>query len=146
MSNWDGRFLGLAQYIARWSKDPSTKCGAVIVDPERRVVSIGFNGFARGVEDLDVRLGDRATKYKMMVHCEVNAILFAAKDTKGCTLYTWPFQSCAPCAAIVIQAGITRCVAPTAPSGLQERWGDDLLLAQEMFREAQVELRNVELP
>lgn len=140
VSAWDRRFLGLARHVAAWSKDPSTKTGAVIVDSQNRVVSLGYNGLPRGVADTDARLRDRATKYKMIVHCERNAILFARQPLTGCTLYTWPFQSCAPCAAMVIQSGITRCVAPAASPDLLSRWADDCDIAQQMFAEAGVVL------
>jgi dCMP deaminase len=140
MGEWDQRFLALAEHIAQWSKDPSTKTGAVIVDDKRRVVSVGYNGFPRGVIDTNARYDDRELKYKMIVHCERNAILFAPRSCDGCTLYTWPFMSCAPCAALVIQAGIKRCVAPPLPEHLKERWEDDLRTARWMFVEAGVEL------
>jgi dCMP deaminase len=122
---WDRRFLSLAEFIAKWSLDPSTKTGAVIVDPHRRVVSTGYNGFARGVGDHYERYADRDTKYKCVVHCEV---------------YTYPFSSCSRCAAVVIQSGIKRCVAPPLPPELAERWADDLEWAALQFREAGVEL------
>lgn len=48
LSKWDERFIELARLVATWSKDPSTKVGAVIVRPYRTVASVGFNGFARG--------------------------------------------------------------------------------------------------
>jgi dCMP deaminase len=137
---WDRRFLDLAKLVASWSKDPSTQTGAVIVDCRRRVVSCGYNGFARGVDDQSERYADRQTKYRMVVHCEVNAILFAGRPVAGCTLYTWPFASCAPCAAQVIQSGIVRCVAPVVPQELAERWATDLELARSMFAESGVVL------
>ena len=143
MSEWDRRFLTLAEHIANWSKDPSTKTGAVIVDDKRRIVSVGYNGFPRGVIDTPERYADRDLKYKMTVHCERNALLFAGRSCEGCTLYTWPFMSCAPCAAMVIQAGIARCVAPVLPDYLRERWAEDLKVARWMFCEAGVELIEV---
>lgn len=144
MTKWDKRFLDLAQHIAQWSKDPSTKTGAVIVDDKQRIVSVGFNGFPRGVDDSPERYLDRETKYKLIVHCERNALLFAERNVEGSTLYTWPFMSCSQCAAMVIQSGIKRCVAPVVPPHLWERWGVDMALAAQMFREAGVEL--VEVP
>jgi dCMP deaminase len=137
---WDLWFLGMARYVASASKDPSTKTGAVIIDAKRRIVSVGYNGFARGVDDDPARYADRETKYRMVVHAEVNAILFAGRSLDVCTLYTVPFQSCAPCAALVIQSGIKRCVAPPLSDELAQRWGRDVELAQQMFREAGVEL------
>jgi dCMP deaminase len=137
---WDCRFLGLAKFVAQWSYDPSTKTGAVIVDPDKRVVSVGYNGFPKGVSDDQERYANRDMKYKLIVHCERNAMLFAGRSMKGCTLYTYPFMSCSPCAAMVIQAGIVRCVAPEAEPEQQERWREDFDLAKLMFNEADVRL------
>jgi dCMP deaminase len=133
---WDLRFLELAEFIASWSKDPSTQTGAVIVD-DRSVVSVGFNGFARGVKDTPERLNNRELKYKLIVHCERNAILFAKRSLDKCTLYTWPFMSCAPCAALVIQSGIKRCVAPKSDN---PRWLADFKLTEMMYKEAGIQL------
>jgi len=133
---WDRRFLELAKHIASWSKDPSTQTGAVIVDQKGRIVSVGFNGLAQGVEDTPERLNNRDLKYKMFVHCERNAIIFARQSLEGCTLYTWPFMSCAACAAMVIQTGIKRVVAPYSENS---RWKDDFELATEQFKDAGVE-------
>jgi dCMP deaminase len=134
---WDRRFLELAKHIASWSKDPSTQTGAVIVDAKGRIVSVGFNGLAQGVDDLPERLNNRELKYKMFVHCERNAIIFARQSLEGCTLYTWPFMSCAACAAMVIQAGVKRIVAPYSEN---PRWKEDFELATEEFDEAGVKV------
>jgi dCMP deaminase len=137
---WDHRFLALARHVAGWSKDPSTQTGAVIVNSNRQIVSLGFNGLPRGLADTPERLHNRDLKYKLIVHCERNAILFAGRELRGTTLYTWPLASCSVCAAMVIQVGIARCVAPPVPAYLQERWGVDLALTREMFAEAGVQL------
>ena len=50
-TNWDNRFLDMAKLVSTWSKDPSTRVGAVIVDPSNRLVSVGYNGFPKGVTD-----------------------------------------------------------------------------------------------
>lgn len=140
IDKWDQRFLQLAKHIASWSKDPSTQTGAVIVAPDRSVVSVGYNGFARGVDDSPERYKNRELKYKLIVHCERNAILSAHRDLRYCTLYTWPFMSCSACAAMVIQTGITRCVAPPIPEHLLLRWADDMNLSRIQFEEACVTL------
>jgi dCMP deaminase len=136
MNHWGQRFLGLAQHIAGWSKDPSTKVGAVIADPDHRIVSVGFNGLARGVEDTDERLAVREQKYPRIVHAEMNAILFARRGLVGCTLYTWPLPPCAHCAGAIIQSGLSGVVSPQ-PS---ERWVESCSIAAEMFAEAGVTL------
>lgn len=140
-AKWDRRFLEMAKLVASWSKDPSTKTGAVVVGPDRDVISVGYNGFARGVDDSPERYNNRELKYKLVVHCERNAIIFADRwRLKGATLYTWPFMSCSVCANMVIQSGITRCVAPLLPDSLKERWGEELRLAQQQFKERGIPL------
>jgi dCMP deaminase len=136
VSKWDRRFLDLAAHVAEWSKDPSTRCGAVIVDDRRRVVSVGYNGFARGVRDDAARLADREVKYRLVAHAEVNAVLTAGRDLTGCTLYTHPFGTCDRCAAQVIQAGIRRVVSPYTDN---DRWAGGIALAALQYREAGVE-------
>lgn len=134
---WDIRFLQLAELVASWSKDPSTKCGSAVVRPDRTVASLGFNGFPRGVDDTDERLGNRETKLLYTVHAEANAILTAREPLNGCTLYVWPLQPCASCAAAIIQSGIGRVVCPHAPVA---RWSASFEEARKMFSEAEVQL------
>lgn len=138
VNDWDQRFLTLAQTVASWSKDPSTQVGAVIVDEDRRLVSVGFNGFAKHVGDNPERYADRDTKMCLIIHAELNAILFAKRSLVGCTLYTWPFPPCARCAGPIIQVGIRRCVAPAPPAQLAERWCNELEWAAVAFAEAGV--------
>jgi len=134
---WDKRFLELAQFISKWSLDPSTQTGAVIVDKDLRIISTGYNGLPKGVEDTKERLNNRELKYRLVVHCETNAILFARTSLVGCTLYTYPFMSCSTCTGLVIQSGIVRCVAPT---NTPERWKDNCEISKQMLKEAGVEL------
>lgn len=133
---WDQRFLELAQLVSTWSKDPSTKVGAVIAD-DRKIISVGYNGFPEGVLDTAERYYDRETKYKYMVHAERNALLFANTSVKGMTLYTYPFMPCSECAGMVIQAGIKR-VATLINKN--ERWKRSFKITQRMFGEAGVRL------
>ena len=137
---WDIRFLQLARLISGWSKDPSTKVGCTVVDEQRHIVSTGFNGFARGIEDSDERLDNRELKYKLIIHAEKNALIHAQRDLHGCTLYIWPMPPCSQCAAAIIQSGITRIVSVRPGSERLERWGKDILLADEMYEEAGVDL------
>lgn len=142
LSKWDQRFLELAEHIAEWSKDPSTKCGAVITKGNK-ITSLGFNGLASGIEDYAERLVNRDIKYKMVIHAEENAILFAKQNLEGCTIYLWPFPPCSNCAAKIIQTGIKRVIAPVASSDLIKRWGDSLKISANMYDEAGVEFVEV---
>jgi dCMP deaminase len=110
LKKWDQRFLGMAKHISGFSKDPSTQVGAIIVRPDLTIVSMGYNGFARGVKDHPDRYTNRDIKYEMVIHAEINAIISAKEDISGFTLFTYPFLPCSRCAAIVIQSGIKHVV------------------------------------
>lgn len=142
---WDRRFLHLAQHLAEWSKDPSTKVGCVVVGPAREIRSTGYNGLPRGIEDTNERLGDRELKYPLTVHAEANALLHASRigvGLKGCTVYvTWP--SCIRCAVSMIQVGITRVVWPKTV--IPERWATDFAWAHSILEEAEMIITEVVL-
>jgi dCMP deaminase len=139
---WDRRFLGLAAHIATWSKDPSTKCGAVIVRPDRTIASMGYNGFPRGVEDDPLLLENREEKYKRVVHAEMNALLFLREATDGLTLYTWPLPPCCRCAACLGQTSVRRVVSPRGSGPLWDR--HDVSLTRQLLIAARIELEEVD--
>ena len=142
-SKWDKRFLDLAAHVATWSKDPSTQVGCVIVNDNKKVVAMGYNGFPKGIADTDERLNDRPTKYKYVVHSEPNAFANAQGSVVGCTIYTYPFAPCAECMKLIITNGIKRVVYPAASDELRARWGERLDFAEELAREAGLELVEV---
>lgn len=144
---WDRRFLGVAEHVSQWSKDPSTRCGAVVVRPDRTIASLGYNGFPRGCSDEPELYRDRDLKYDRVVHAELNAILSAREPLRGYILYSWPpgqGPTCARCAAAVIQAGIARVVYVHAGgdtpfvSPFGERWLESQRRGLQMYDEARV--------
>lgn len=135
ISTWDKRFLKLAEHVSGWSKDPSTKVGAVIVDGDNRIVSCGYNGFPTKISDDPADYLDRDTKLKKVVHAEANAILFSQRSLKDCAIYLWPFMPCSNCAGQIIQSGITRVVAPVNSN---PKWLESFKLTESMFDEAGV--------
>jgi dCMP deaminase len=139
---WDARFVEMAHLVAGWSKDPDRKNGAVLVTPDLRKFSVGFNGLPRGVADTPERLGDRYLKNQMMVHAELNAIFNAGFDPAGCGLYVTRFP-CHVCAQGIIQTRVALVVAPK-PDFDHPRWGASWALARAMLGEAGVEVRRWE--
>ena len=134
--------LGMAKHTAQLSKDPSTKVGAVIFDPKRRIVSAGYNGFARGVNDTPERLENRDVKYRLVLHAEKNAIMFATAPLEGCTIaVTHP--CCAQCAAVIIQSGIKHVIWPKPDDAFVSRWAEDMVLTNMQFAEAGVTVEEV---
>lgn len=118
---WDRWFLELAKYISTASKDPSTKTGCVIVDDKRRVVSIGYNGFPRGIKDQTDNYDNREIKYKLICHADRNALDNAPCPVEGMTMYiTHP--PCNECQKSIIQKGIKRVVWYAVPQEFRDRW------------------------
>ena len=134
---WDTRMLAVASEVAGWSKDPSTKVGAVIADGSHRIVGQGFNGLPRGVRDDPAVLADRDEKLRRTIHAEVNAVLLAGRSVAGCTIYV-THPPCARCAAVLIQVGIARVVATDRALG--SHWAAELASSERMLREAGVEI------
>ena len=143
---WDVRFLELANHISSWSRDPSTKIGAVIVDDNRIVRGMGYNGFPRGVNDDPERYANRDTKLKFMVHAERNAIDNSEGSLEGCTIYVYPSLMnpvcCHDCAKSIIQNGIKRVVGFKATT--TDRWKDSADTAKIMLLEAGVEISMID--
>lgn len=137
--SWDRRFIALAAHIAAWSKDPSTKVGCVVVGPDREIVTTGYNGFPRGVDD-DPKRMERPAKYLWTSHAEENAVAHAARigvSLKGCTAYV-THSPCSRCARGLIQAGVRRVVFPDEARGTVGMDMTEFEVATVMFNEAGV--------
>jgi dCMP deaminase len=145
---WDRRFLELARQVSSWSKDPSTQVGAVIVNDLKQVVGMGYNGFPRGVEDTPERLNHRETKYKLVVHAEVNAIIQAGQQARGSTLYVYPSFTlppiCHDCCKMAVQAGVSTIVGynPNESDPRVVRWRDSIAVARDIWLESGRTWRN----
>jgi len=138
---WHERFLDLATHVANWSKDPHTKVGAVIIGDNRRIVSVGYNGFPSGVDDNQIERYSRPEKYLFTEHAERNAIYNAhltdASPVNGSIYVTK--MTCADCARAIIQCGIKQ-VHTYKEDNPESRWADSFAAAFEMYKEAQVKI------
>lgn len=133
---WANRFLALATQVGSWSKDPGAKVGAVIVDTNRRIVSLGYNGFPQGVND-EQFIDNREIKLLRTIHAEENAILFARRDLEGFSIYV-NYPPCAKCAAKIIQVGIKNVYSLTPDEAFLANWKSELDQARSLFIEARV--------
>ncbi len=139
---WLGRLLKMAKDIGNWSKDDSTKVGAVITTSEGRPVSWGFNGMPMGIDDTVPERLIRPTKYKWMCHAERNAMdLAPTGDLTGCVMFV-TFSPCSNCAQSIIQRNIRTIVVDSefTADKMPERWQEDMKVAVEMLEEAGVQI------
>ena len=137
---WNKRYLDLAYAIANWSKDPSTKIGAIAVGDKGQVLSQGYNGFPRGISHSLKRLNDRKEKYKYVVHAEMNLIYNASYNgvsLDGSTVYVTGLPVCSECAKGLIQVGVRRVIMPEQKD-TPDKWKESFNLTKELFEEAGV--------
>ena len=121
---WHYRYLKLAEEVASWSKDPSTKCGCVIIGVDNAPVSFGYNGFPRGMNDSEGRYLDREFKYKYIKHSEENAILNCNQHLKDCFAYiTAP--PCVSCIGSFKQKGLLNIIAYQPDKDFASRWSQE---------------------
>jgi len=103
---WDDYFISMCCVVASRSKDPSTQHGAVLVDEHKRVVSTGYNGGCRSIDD-DLVDWSRPNKYSFVIHAEENALWTAErKNLEGCTLYITG-APCSKCMLRIAHSGVS---------------------------------------
>lgn len=137
---WDERYLQIAKLVSTWSKDPSTKVGAVAVGGKGQILSQGYNGFPRGIKD-DSRYDDKETKYRMVVHAEMNCIYNASYhgvNLQGATLYVYGLPMCNECAKAIIQVGISRIVSPYNAEDIPDKWKVSCAHTQTILKEVNI--------
>lgn len=107
--SWDEYFMGIALLSAKRSKDPNTQVGACIVSEDNRILSMGYNGAPRGLDDDTMNWSREGsfleTKYAYVCHAELNSILNYRGNLEGSKLYVALFP-CNECAKAIIQSGI----------------------------------------
>jgi len=140
-TSWNEYFLGLSKHASSKSKDPNTKVGCVIVGADDEVLSTGFNGIPRNVDDRVERL-ERPEKYLWISHAEENAVAHAARvgtSLKGSTAYVTHFP-CHKCARLLIQSGVTKVIYGNGLTNKTNKSDKELSVARQMFGEAQIAL------
>lgn len=132
--------LGIAKQTAERSRDPSTKCGAVILREDKSVCSVGYNGFPRAMEDKQEWYDNRVEKYDRVIHAEMNALLAAKESVNGMTLYV-SAPTCKDCAKHVIASGIKRVCWPASTDKLfRERWEESINKSMELYGDCNIEV------
>lgn len=136
-------FLTMTFIVAQRSIDPSTKCGAVLVSADRRILSTGYNGPIKGVNDAIIPL-ERPAKYAHLIHAEENCLLAyngSKQDLDGATMYVTG-TPCHKCLRMTLQKGILKIVCSSNPTVMHN---DDEEAICKMIREYTPGLEYVEL-
>lgn len=139
--SWDEYFMGIALLSSMRSKDPSTQVGSCIVNKDKKIMSMGYNGMPRCCSD-DEFPWDRDTdplnsKYLYVCHAELNAILNCDRgNVRDCIVYTTLFP-CNECAKAIIQSGISEVVY------MADKYAesDSVIASKKMFDTAGVKYR-----
>ena len=138
-NKWFKRYLNLAKEVSTWSKDPNTKVGAVVVGSKGQILSQGYNGFPRGINDTAKRLNDRETKLSLVVHAEMNAIFnatYSGVSLDKATIFIYGLPACSECAKGIIQVGIKKVVVSKQCIESRPHWNDSWKKSIAMFAEA----------
>jgi dCMP deaminase len=137
-NTWKIKYMNLAKEIASWSKDPSTKVGCIAVGNEGQVLSQGYNGFPRNIEDKAERYNNKQEKYKYVVHAEMNCIYHACLNgisLNNASLFVYGLVICHECAKGIIQVGISNVYGNDNSSS---NWHESHNLTKKLFKEAGV--------
>jgi dCMP deaminase len=141
---WDEYFMGVSLISAQRSKDPSTQVGACIVDSDKKIIGIGYNGFPKGCSDDELpwaRKGENQndTKYPYVVHAEANAILNSTRELKNAKVYVALFP-CNECTKLIIQSGIKEIIY------LSDKYAntDNVKASKKMLEMANVKFRKLQ--
>jgi len=139
--------MQLAEVVSTWSKDPSTKIGAVAIGSKGQVLAQGYNGFPRGIDDTDDRLNTREEKYKYIVHAEMNLIYnatFNGISLNNSIVYVHGLPACSECAKGLIQVGVKGIVMnKESIENADERWHESFELTIQLLNEAGVHWKTV---
>jgi dCMP deaminase len=138
---WDGRFLGIARSISSWSKDPSTKVGALAVNVERKMIAQGYNGFPKGCDDSSLFYSNRESKYARIIHAETNVICNACNSRVGlhsATIYIYGMYPCPECIKLLAQVHVARIVFQLGETQNLEKWKVGFETSKSLMRELHI--------
>ena len=143
---WDQYFMGLAHYVSIRSHDEQTKVGCVVVNKDNHILSMGYNGFPRSVDDAPEKYLNAKTKAILVVHAEANMIYNATYSgvcLDGATLYVYGLPVCGECAKAIAQVGIKRVVSPD-DLNVPEKWACSTENSLNLFKEIGIQYDFIE--
>jgi dCMP deaminase len=137
---WQEYFFATALLSSLRSKDPYQPSGACLVDPDNRIVGIGYNGFPSGFPDGELSFQSAETSPWMesrepfVIPAEVNCLLNSVKTARGTTLYCVDFPN-HDCAKFIVQS---RRVSKVVYGRFPEAPNDSVRVSQVLLQQAGV--------
>ena len=108
--DWQNYFMNIADVVKDRSPDPKTKVGAVLVSlRDNRIISTGYNGVCAGLDDNKIDWLNREYVSKIIIHGEMNAILYAQSNFEDAILYT-TLSPCKDCIKLLSATKIRKVV------------------------------------
>lgn len=144
---WILRYLRLAKEVASWSKDRSKQIGAVAVNQRGIILSTGYNGFPRGIEDRLSRYSNREEKYKFIVHAEMNCIYNASYNgvsLDNSYLFVYGLPVCSKCMDGVISVGVKGVFWTAKDDEIRGPWLSEYDMTLEKSMETGIPIKRVD--
>ena len=152
-TRWDAYFMKMAHFVASKSKDQSIRVGCVLVSKNNTIISTGYNGFPRGIdeEEYHTERYEPPEKYFWTEHAERNAVYNAALNGVK-TQYARAYSTshpCADCARAFVQAGVSEVFLPTKKNdpfykeGRWDDWAESYTKGLEILKAAGVKVNHV---
>lgn len=87
--DWDTYFMKIADVVKLRSLDPKRQVGSVLVSlKNNRIISTGYNSLASGLDDNSINWEDRELVKNIVIHSEMNVLLYAKSLFEDSILYT----------------------------------------------------------
>lgn len=141
--SFDLYYMSLAFMVAQRSFDPNTKCGCILVSKDNRILSTGYNGPIKGINDDKIPL-DRDKLY-YMIHSEINALLSytgSHDEIQDAKCYV-TIQPCHECTRALLQKGIKYIYCSNLP--LAKCMDEKSMSAQElMLKEKSIKINIID--
>lgn len=138
--SWDETFLNIAKEIAKRSPDSETQVGAVIVNSDKKIIGVGYNGWMPGIND-DLIPNTRPLKHEWAIHSELNAILNCEHKPKGATIYC-THKPCQYCFFAIAIVGIKEIVHPKNKSKTTNH-NDEVTEIAEFLTRKRIKIREI---
>jgi len=106
--SWEEYFMNICDQLKLRSPDPKTKVGSVLVSKNNRILSAGFNGLPAGCDE-NIDWTDRELVRSLIIHSEVNTILYSQSRYENATLFT-SLSPCSDCIKIIAAANIKKII------------------------------------